>query len=170
MEFDKQVSLLKNILGEAIVDVKTQPHFPSVEVKLEFLNNALELSRHNLELKYDILECITPFDTAQDLGLIYQLFSSELFHRLNIKVFIDRYKPIVPSATSVWSGALYYEREATEMFGISFRVGAKTIEDARLFLPEGWLGFPMRKDYVYPNMVGELEHRRNPLRKERVRP
>ena len=51
----------------------------------------------------------------------------------------------VASVTSVWPGAEFMEREAFEMMGIRF-VGHPDLR--RILLPDDFMGFPMRRDYV----------------------
>jgi len=53
--------------------------------------------------------------------------------------------PHVPSLVPVWRAANWFERETWDLLGIKF----DGHRDLRLILmPEGWEGFPLRKDYV----------------------
>jgi NADH-quinone oxidoreductase subunit C len=56
----------------------------------------------------------------------------------------------LPSATAVWAGAAWHERETHEMFGVDFpgftdRSGAGL---RPLLLPDGFEGTPLRKSFV----------------------
>ena len=50
----------------------------------------------------------------------------------------------VPTATGLWGGANFLERECYDMFGIRF-AGNPNLE--RILTPDGWLGHPLRKDF-----------------------
>ena len=49
----------------------------------------------------------------------------------------------MPSLTSVFRGAEFPEREAYDMFGVTFD-GHQDL--TRILMPDDWHGFPLRKD------------------------
>jgi NADH-quinone oxidoreductase subunit C len=57
----------------------------------------------------------------------------------------------VASAVEVYAGAAWHEREVAEMFGVTF--GDPAAEPARLLLPEGFEGHPLRKGFVLASRV-----------------
>jgi NADH:ubiquinone oxidoreductase subunit C len=57
---------------------------------------------------------------------------------------LDRDDPRVASATFIWKGAEWQEREAYDMFGIVFE-GNRDLR--RIYMPPGYESFPLRKDF-----------------------
>ena len=64
--------------------------------------------------------------------------------RIRIRVGVDGVDPRLPSVTSIYPGANFYEREAFDLFGIVFEDHPDL---TRIVLPDEWEGHPLRKDY-----------------------
>ncbi len=73
--------------------------------------------------------------------LQYLLYSMDEHAWLRIKVRTDE---VVPSITSVFAGADWYEREVYDLFGVRFD-GHPNL--TRIMMPDDWQGHPLRKDY-----------------------
>jgi NADH-quinone oxidoreductase subunit C len=67
----------------------------------------------------------------------------ETKYQLRVKVGL-REGESVHSCCGLWKGADWMEREVYDMFGIKFD-GHPDL--TRLYLPEDFLGYPLRKDY-----------------------
>jgi NAD(P)H-quinone oxidoreductase subunit J len=67
---------------------------------------------------------------------------------VRLKVFLPRDNPKVPSVYWIWKAADWQERETYDMFGIVFE-GHPNLK--RLLMPEDWVGWPLRKDYISPD-------------------
>ena len=76
--------------------------------------------------------------------VVYHLHSIENNQRLRIKCRLSGADPQIDSATAVWTGANWYEREVYDMFGIVFRNHPNLV---RILMPTDWDGYPLRKDY-----------------------
>jgi NADH:ubiquinone oxidoreductase subunit C len=63
--------------------------------------------------------------------------------RIRVIAQIPAADPSVPSLTSVFRGAEFPEREAYDMFGVTFD-GHQDL--TRILMPDDWHGFPLRKD------------------------
>jgi NADH-quinone oxidoreductase subunit C len=64
--------------------------------------------------------------------------------RLRVRVQVPESDAVLASAYDVWPGCEAMEREAFDMFGISFS-GHPDL--SRILMPEDWIGHPLRKDY-----------------------
>jgi NAD(P)H-quinone oxidoreductase subunit J len=67
---------------------------------------------------------------------------------IRIKVFLPREQPVVPSVYWIWRAADWQERETYDMYGIVFS-GHPNLK--RILMPEDWVGWPLRKDYISPD-------------------
>ncbi|MBV5323006.1 MAG: NADH-quinone oxidoreductase subunit C [Ilumatobacteraceae bacterium] len=86
--------------------------------------------------------------------VVLHLLSVSLNQRLRLKVFAaEDSAPILPSLTTVWSSANWFEREAFDLYGIVF----EGHDDLRRILTDyGFIGHPFRKDFP---LSGHVEMR-----------
>src|SRR6266571_516606 len=61
-----------------------------------------------------------------------------------VKPFLPREDPAIPTLVNVWSVANWQERECYDLLGVLFE-GHPDLR--RLLLPDDWEGYPLRKDY-----------------------
>lgn len=67
---------------------------------------------------------------------------------VRIKVFLPREDPRVPSVYWLYKTVDWQERESYDMYGIIYEGHPNLI---RILMPEDWVGWPLRKDYVTPD-------------------
>lgn len=72
--------------------------------------------------------------------------------RLMLRTTVPHQAPELPSATGLYAGAAWHERETHEMFGVVF-FGHPDLSP--LLLPEGFEGHPLRKDFVLAARVAK---------------
>jgi NADH:ubiquinone oxidoreductase subunit C len=72
--------------------------------------------------------------------------------RLVVRTTVPHDAPALPTATGVYAGAGWHERETHEMFGVDF-AGHPHLDP--LLLPEGFEGHPLRKDFVLAARVAK---------------
>jgi NADH-quinone oxidoreductase subunit C len=79
------------------------------------------------------------------------LSSHNKIHNMIVKVKLDKDNPEIESVADIWQAANWYEREASELFGIKF----KNHPDPRpLLLDDDWeWGYPMRKGWTGPDFI-----------------
>ncbi|MFV1950475.1 MAG: NADH-quinone oxidoreductase subunit C [Nitrospinota bacterium] len=76
--------------------------------------------------------------------VVYHFYSLEHNHRVRIKSRISESDCSIDSITSLWVGANWFEREAYDMYGITFK-GHPNLK--RILLYKEFKGHPLRKDY-----------------------
>ena len=110
------------------------------------LVNVCSFLRDDPELKFEFLSSLTAVDQLEYFEVVYHLTSIRLNQMTATKVkATNRENPRVPSVTPVWPGANLQEREAYDLMGIVF-VGHPDLR--RVFLWDGFDGWPLRKDYL----------------------
>jgi NADH-quinone oxidoreductase subunit C len=99
---------------------------------------------------FDLLVDITAVDylhypDAKDrFGLIYLLTNTNTGERVTVKTLLNEPDINVRSVYGLWKGADWMEREVYDMYGIVFD-GHPDLR--RILMPEGFVGYPLRKDY-----------------------
>ncbi len=103
---------------------------------------------------FNYLRCQCAYDlgAGQPLVSVYDLVklgdSADQPEKLRLKVFIPREDPKVSSVYWIWKSADWQERESYDMFGVIYE-GHPNLK--RILMPEDWIGWPMRKDYITPD-------------------
>lgn len=132
-------------------------------VPKERLLSVLKAAKSTPELAFDFLQDLTATDhpTSGTLRVVYSLYSYRHRHQLWLKVELERNRPVVASATSVWAAANWLEREVFDLFGVTFE-GHPDLR--RILLPTDWAGHPLRRDYMEQGGYRDISNERdNPL-------
>jgi len=102
-------------------------------------------------LDLDYLFCLSCVDWKTHFTMVYHLESTIHRHILVVKAKLDRSDPEIATVSDCWRTAEFHEREAYDLFGVRF---TDHPDLRRLFMTEGWNGWPLRKDYEDPvNMI-----------------
>ncbi len=86
---------------------------------------------------------------AKRFDVVYHLLSPKFNRRIRIKIQTDETTPVA-SATDVFTGALWFERETYDLFGVLF-TGHPDLR--RLLTDYGFDGHPLRKDFPTSGFV-----------------
>lgn len=101
--------------------------------------------KNSPDFRFDYLSSVTGADYLEFLESVYHLYSIEKRSgTLVLRVRVPKSNPRVPSLVPIYRGAEFQEREAYDMYGIVYE---KHPDLRRLFMWDGYEGFPMRKDY-----------------------
>ena len=98
------------------------------------------------QMGYRYLATISGVDDKDDYEILYHFGNQN--GSLTVRTRIPKTAPRIASITLIIPGAILYERELQDMFGIV----VENIPDPRpLLLPEDWPAgnFPLRKDWKY---------------------
>jgi NADH/F420H2 dehydrogenase subunit C len=116
------------------------------------LLNLITFLKDNQLLQFKTLISITAVDYPKNKNrfeINYFLLSYKLNTRIIIKLNTSDILP-VPSITSIFKGANWYEREVWDLFGVFF----SNHPDLRRILTDyGFEGFPFRKDFPQTGFV-----------------
>jgi NADH-quinone oxidoreductase subunit C len=97
------------------------------------------------EFRFEVLADLAGVDTGSHMQVVYHLYSVTSPDWLRVIADgLSREDPRVPSVTFLWKGAEWMEREAYDMFGITFE-GNRDLR--RIYMPPDYTSFPLRKDF-----------------------
>lgn len=97
------------------------------------------------EFRFRMLSDLAGVDTGITMQVVYHLWSDATADWLRVIADgLSRDDPRVPSVTFLWKGAEWMEREAYDMFGITFE-GNRDLR--RIYMPPDYASFPLRKDF-----------------------
>ncbi|NCN26954.1 NADH-quinone oxidoreductase subunit C [bacterium] len=150
---------LKSVCGADSVERVETEHKgdPFIVLKTEKLHEVVNYLRDDSEFRYIYPSVIaaTDFLAVEEgeekkpgrIEVVYVLFSLKNKHQLTLKVCLDRKEPEVQSVADLYRAANWYERECFDMVGVHFKGHP---DHKRILLPEDWVGYPLRKDYEFP--------------------
>ena len=96
---------------------------------------------------------IDRFTEEERYEVFYNVVSMKRQKRLRLKVRVDEADLSVPTVSGVWRSADWHEREAFDMFGLHFE-GHEDLR--RIYLPEDFEYFPLRKEFPLLGIPGSL--------------
>jgi NADH-quinone oxidoreductase subunit C len=138
---------LRNRFGEAILSEEVEMDMPVYIVKKEIIQDLLRFLFDDETLRYRFLTTLCGIhypDSDEPFGVIYHLHSLENNQRIRIKAFTTLEDITFPSATPVFAGANWMERETYDFYGILFS-GHPNLK--RILNVDEMDYFPMRKEY-----------------------
>lgn len=152
--------LLSNKLSEVFPDVEfTFSEFRndlSITFAKENIIDVCDFLKSDDELKFYMLEDLTAIDWAKRkdrFTVVYIIYSLHLNKRIILRIGVDEKECSVDTVCSVWASAEWYEREAYDMYGITF---INHPDLRRMYMPEEFEFHPLRKDFPLMGIPGSL--------------
>lgn len=158
MKTEEIFQVLKEKFGDSIIELNTANIEPFILVNPFEIDKISYFLRDTEQFLFDNLMLLSGVDDANGtkandiiggtLSVYYHLESTQLNHKVVLRVSTPRENPEVVSVEEVWRSADWHEREAYDMFGIIF---LNHPDLRRILMPYDWeFGFPLRKDYKNP--------------------
>lgn len=139
-------------LGEAVIDVSIALGELMVRVRRESIVGVLTFLRDDTNCQFRCLVDVCGVDYPEHeerFDIVYNLLSPQHNQRIRVKISTDEDTP-VPSVTSVFSSAGWWEREIWDMYGVY----VSDHPDLRRILTDyGFEGHPLRKDFPLTGYV-----------------
>ncbi|MGM1429389.1 NADH-quinone oxidoreductase subunit C [Sphingobacterium lactis] len=153
------IEKLQSRFADQVNNISEPKGLLTLETAKESILDILEFIKTDEQLAFIYLTDITAVhypELEKPYAVVYHVHSLVHNVRIRIKVFLEKDNPSIPSATSLWNGANWMERETFDFFGIDFAGHP----DLRRILNMDDLGvFPMRKEYPLedPNRVDKKD-------------
>jgi NADH-quinone oxidoreductase subunit C/D len=168
------ISILREKFPAAIVAQQvTKDDFQTLWINAGNIVEVLLFLKMGVDHPYKMLYDLTAIDEQARIHrdaqpdscftIVYQLFSFERNAFLRVKVALISTPPSIPSITSVWPSANWYEREVYDLFGVTF-TGHPDLR--RILMPVTWKGHPLQK--CHPARATEMAPFQLPESKEKT--
>ena len=151
-EFGKQIAaaLPGAVRSQAVVRGEL-----TLDIELGEIARVLKFLRDDPNCQFKMLIDICGVDWPQRekrFDVVYHLLSLSKNHRIRVKLETDENTPVA-TVVPLFPAANWFEREAFDMYGITF---ADHPDLRRLLTDYGFSGFPLRKDFP---LTGHVELR-----------
>lgn len=149
-------SKVKEKFGAALEEVSDFRDDICLTIKSDQIVSLGKFLKEDPDLQFVMCKDITAIDWAtrkKRFTAVYHIYSFKLNYTLRIKANIDDNPPAIESVTSVWRSADWYERETFDMYGIKF---INHPDLRRMYMPEGFEHYPLRKDFPVLGVPGSL--------------
>jgi len=150
------ISELESKFGDRIISYNqaARDNTSTIWIDKTNMQPVLKYLKNDSPLPYRMLYDLTAIDErtrSKDNGqpkssftVVYYLTSFERNEDLRIKIPLLESDLHIPSITSIWESANWYEREVYDMFGIDFTGHPRL---TRILMPDSWKGHPLRKEH-----------------------
>ena len=157
---DEVLNSIKARFDSDVTNVSEPFGLLTLETSREKIIDLLAFLKTDAALQFIFLTDITAIhypESGKQIGIIYHLHSLVNNVRIRIKVFVADGDVKMPTATVLWNGANWMERETYDLFGVVFE-GHPDLR--RILNVDDMTVFPMRKEYPLedPNRVDKRDY------------
>ncbi|MGB2676052.1 MAG: NADH-quinone oxidoreductase subunit C [Candidatus Acidiferrum sp.] len=141
------VEHLRSWNAQAVSQVIEYRGETTIVVPKELLRGTAQKCKEDPALQFNLLSdatCVDHYPVEPRFELNYHLVSIPRRDRIRLCTSVSVQHPVVDSLEPVWPGANWLEREIFDLFGIQF-TGHTDLR--RILLPDGFEGFPLRRDF-----------------------
>ncbi|MGI4020798.1 MAG: NADH-quinone oxidoreductase subunit C [Janthinobacterium lividum] len=157
---EEVINKLHTKFGEQVLLLTELSDLSNFETSREHITKVLTFLKTDPTLQFNYLSDLTAVhypDQEKQLAVVYHLHSFINNIRIRVKVFLSDTDVHIPSATGLWNGANWMERETYDYFGIEFD-GHPDLR--RILNVDDMTVFPMRKEFPLedPNRVDKKDY------------
>jgi NADH-quinone oxidoreductase subunit C len=162
MEAQQTFARVEQQFPGKVHDFKGEVAEPWFKVDGAAIVDVCRFLRDDGALKFEVLSDLTALDWPKEekIQVVYHLYSYSYKQQIVLKVDLPRDNPRVATLEGLWKVANWFEREVYDLFGVIFENHSDL---RRIMLPEDWVGFPLRKDYVEQEEYDGISTQRAPL-------
>ena len=162
MDANEIYASLEKLFAGKVSDLKAEVLEPYLTVDKDAIVEICRFLHSAPGFKFEVLSDLTALDWPKEekIQVVYHLYSYSNKSQIVLKVDLPRDNPKVPTLEGVWKVANWFEREVFDLFGVIFE-GHSDLR--RIMLPEDWVGYPLRKDYVEEEEYDGISTQRAPL-------
>jgi NADH-quinone oxidoreductase subunit C len=147
MEANVTLKKLSTRFPDSVLETHSYRGDDTAIVKKEDILEICKFLRDDEELLFNFMMDLTAVDylgREPRFEVVYHLYSLKFNRRVRIKAKVSDADCSIDSIVPIWISANWFEREAFDLYGITFKGHP---ELRRILLYEGFEGHPLRKDY-----------------------
>lgn len=153
MSSAQDIEALKAKFGDAVTGTIEFRGEHTISVKLSALHEVLAEARKGLGFDFLLdVSSLDHFGEDPRFEMVYELATLDDSKHLRVKAKVGEDEEVA-SATDLWAGADWHEREVYDMMGIRFS-GHPNFK--RILMWEGYPFFPLRKDFPLAGRPSEM--------------
>ncbi len=151
---NKIAEKIKSDIHGALEKAEVLYDFPVFYIHKDKIHEVLTLLKNDPEFTFHFLTDLTGIQTEDEkhLGVIYHLHNMLKNYRIRVKTFFPMTHPETPTATDLWPGANWMERETYDFYGVKFK-GHPNLK--RILNVDEMDIFPLRKEYPLEDQTRE---------------
>ncbi|WP_428236822.1 NADH-quinone oxidoreductase subunit C [Gracilimonas sp.] len=146
---------LSSDFSEDLIEVYQSCGHTYIRVEEE---NILDILKYLKEKHHFIFLCdiigTDRYTSDERFEVIYNIMNLRTQDRMFVKIRVEEENPQVPTATSLWTSAGWFEREIYDMYGVRFEGHP---DHRRMYMPEDFEYFPLRKEFPLLGIPGSIE-------------